>query len=427
MTALDTLTPDYLEYMALRISESRLRADFDGLTADGATPDGGLDRPALSSAHLAARTTFSDMILSRGFEMRVDGAGNLSAVWTAAGSNAPTLLLGSHLDSVPNGGRFDGALGVAAAFEVLQTLRDAQAKLDVNIEVIDFTDEEGTWISLCGSRAAAGQLTARELANPRGDPDAFNRALDHAGLTHEGMLSASRINDNLAGYMELHIEQGTRLEEACVDVGVVTGMVGIHMYLVTFHGRANHAGTTPMNKRLDAAQGASAFCLAVRTRVMQDFPDCVATVGRMDFAPGAFNIIAERVTVFMELRSDNPARAQALAGALGTEAAKAAKAYRLEHTFDHLESVTEQAMDPVICGHMEDAARGLGLSSMRLPSLAGHDAQSMALLCPAGLLFVPSVGGFSHSSAELTDWKDCVQGANILLHATLAAAGSAAP
>ena len=329
------------------------------------------------------------------------------------------LLLGSHLDSVANGGRFDGALGVAAAFEVMQVLRDHEADPEMPVEVIDFTDEEGTWVSLLGSRAMSGQLTRKDLTNPRGDPEAFQRALESAGLSISGLLDAARPPDSLQAYLELHIEQGTRLERSETDIGVVTGMVGIHMFLVTFLGQSNHAGTTPMNKRRDAALGAAEFCLMVQKTVMDDYPDCVATVGRMDFSPGAFNIVANRVTVFMELRSEDATRASELEQALRESSLSISAKFDLKVDFQHLESVAERKMAPTIVEQFESAVDLLGLSSRRLPSLAGHDAQSMATLCPAGLIFVPSAGGFSHSFREHTPWEACVEGANVLLHTAM--------
>ena len=403
----------------IRVNEKRFLEDFSRLTRDGATPEGGLNRPALSEAHLAARETFRSMIQERGFWVREDTAGNLSACPALPWTRKPVLLLGSHLDSVANGGRFDGTLGVAAAFEVLQVLRDHGANPEMPVEVIDFTDEVGTWVTLLGSRAMSGQLTRKDLTNPRGNPEAFQRALERAGLSISGLLEAARPADSLQAYLELHIEQGTRLERSETDIGVVTGMVGIHMFLVTFLGQSNHAGTTPMNKRLDAALGAAEFCLEVQKTVMDDYPDCVATVGRMDFSPGAFNIVANRVTVFMELRSEDATRAGALEHALREASLNTSAKFGLKVDFQHLESVAERKMAPTIVEQFESSVDLLGLSSRRLPSLAGHDAQSMATLCPAGLIFVPSAGGFSHSFREYTPWEACVEGANVLLHTAM--------
>ena len=404
---------------ALRVNDVRFRSTFHELTRAGATAKGGLDRPALGEAHLEARHTFGQMITERGFRVRQDTAGNLSACFSCGLPDAPTLVLGSHLDSVPDGGRFDGTLGVAAAFEALECIRESKAPLGCNLEVVDFTDEEGTWVSLMGSRAAAGVLKARDLRNPRGSREAFDRALARAGLTPEGILGASRAQENIAGYLEMHIEQGTRLEEAEADIGVVSGMVGIYMYLVSFTGRADHAGTTPMHQRRDATQGAAALALAVRRMVLQVFPDCAAYVGKMSFSPGAFNIVAGRVTAYLEIRSQDAARITALESAVRELAGRIAEEHRLAVDFFFLECVEPQRMHTGIRQCIEQIATGLGLATLQLPSLAGHDAQSMARICPAGLFFVPSVGGFSHSSLEDTDWEDCLRGANTLLHAAL--------
>ena len=401
----------------MNIDKQRLRATFDALTTDGRTPEGGLNRPALSTAHLAARQRFAEMITAGGFAVHTDGAGNVSARWQAAGPAAPTLMIGSHLDSVPEGGRFDGALGVAAAYEVLLALHECGEAFNANLEVIDFTDEEGTWVSLMGSRAISGQLTARDLANPRGNPAVFEKRLARAGLTRSGILAASRAEEEFKAYLELHIEQGTRLESSGTNIGVVTGMVGIFMYLVTFRGTANHAGTTPMDRRRDAAQGASAFALQVRTIIMDRFPDCVATVGNMTFEPGAFNIVARSVACFMEFRSSDIARAHALQRALRTMAFREAERFNLEVDFEHLETVQPRTMDGHVQRTFHAAAAHLGLTTTGLPSLAGHDAQSMALLGPAGLIFVPSVGGFSHSAREHTRWEDCIRGCSTLFEA----------
>lgn len=403
----------------MTINEDRLRSHFDALTRAGATNDGGLNRPTFSDDHLEARRCFRALIDEAGFEGRVDGAGNHSAFLACGVPGARTLLFGSHLDSVPHGGRFDGTLGVAVAFEALQTIRDAAVPLALNLEVIDFTDEEGSWVSLLGSRAAAGLLRPHDLVNPRGRGDAFHEARAHAGLTTEGILAAARPPESLAGYLELHIEQGTRLESSQTNIGVVTGMVGIWAYHVTFHGRADHAGTTSMHDRLDAAQGAATFTLAARRVAMAHFPACVANVGKMVFAPGAFNIVPEAVTVHLELRGQEKAMVERLEAALSDEATRAAEQFGLTVDFQFLEAIYPTPMDEQMQRALEDGAEHLGLTHSRLPSLAGHDAQSMAQVCPAGMLFVPSVGGFSHSSREFTAWRDCINGANTLLHAVL--------
>ena len=289
----------------LRVNSERMLAAFNELAQIGATGDGGVNRPTFSKAHLAARKWLREQIEKAGLEFRTDGAGNHSAVIASreAAKQSPTLLLGSHLDSVPNGGRFDGALGVMAAFEVLRTIEDAGLSLKVNLEAIDFTDEEGTLVGLLGSGALAGTLQDDFLQNPRGGREALVEGMKRAGLTDESILSAARPKGSLAGYLELHIEQGKRLERAGIDIGIVSAIVGIWSYRLSFNGRADHAGSTTMEDRLDASLGASAFTLVAREIVMKDFPNCVVNVGKMEFTPGAFNIVPARVDVALEFRS----------------------------------------------------------------------------------------------------------------------------
>ena len=239
----------------LRINPDRMLAAFNELAQIGATSDGGVHRPTFSEAHLAARQWFREQIEKFGLEFRTDGAGNHSAFLACGDDHAPTFLLGSHLDSVPKGGRFDGALGVMAAFEVLRTIKDAGLKLKVDLEAIDFTDEEGTLVGLLGSAGLAGRLHEELLQNPRGGREALLEGMKRAGLSDESMLSAARPQESLAGYLELHIEQGKRLERAGFDIGIVSAIVSIWSYRLSFVGRADHAGTTTMDDRLDASLG----------------------------------------------------------------------------------------------------------------------------------------------------------------------------
>ena len=296
----------------LRIDPDRMRTAFDQLATIGSTGDGGVNRPTFSEAHLAARALFREQIENAGLEFRTDGAGNHSAFLSCGPKGAATLLLGSHLDSVLNGGRFDGALGVMAALEVLRTVKDKGLKLNVNLEAIDFTDEEGTLVGLLGSSALAGHLDAALLQNPRGGRAQLLQGMQRAGLTEAGMLSAARPAGSLAGYLELHIEQGKRLERLGTDIGMVSAIVGIWSYRLTFVGRADHAGSTTMEDRRDASLGASAFTLAAREIVLRDFPNCVVNVGRMDFSPGAFNIVPARVDLALEFRSPEQAEFERL-------------------------------------------------------------------------------------------------------------------
>lgn len=414
----------------IQINPERLKADFDTLAQIGATAEGGVHRPTFSPAHLAARDWFHQAAQAAGLEFRSDSAGNHSARLTCGPAKARTLLLGSHLDSVPNGGRFDGALGVTAALEVLRCIHEAGLSLPVHLEAIDFTDEEGTLVGLLGSRALVGSLNRRELENPRGGRPAFLEGLERAGLEEEGFFTANRFHiaeptlstwgvSPLAGYLELHIEQGPRLVQANVPIGVVTAIIGICSYALTFRGRADHAGTTPVGDRRDAAQGAAAFTLAVRQTVLERFPDCVANVGLLTLHPGAYNIVPAQAQVGLELRAADEPTLNRLEAALLRAAHQAARQYDLELEVHFLGKHLPAPMSESAQQAIEQAAQDLGLAVMKLTSGAGHDAQSLAPVCPAGMIFIPSQEGASHSPHEFSAWEDCVQGATVLLGATL--------
>ena len=422
----------------LRVNSDRMLAAFNELALIGATGDGGVNRPTFSEAHLAARKWFQGEIEKSGLQFRTDGAGNHSAMLNVIArersdrSNLPhdeeiasqkplamTLLLGSHLDSVPNGGRFDGALGVMAALEVLKTVKENGVQLKVNLEAIDFTDEEGTLVGLLGSAALAGHLDSETLQNPRGGRAQLVAGMQRAGLSDESMLSAARPKESLAGYLELHIEQGKRLERAGLNVGIVSAIVGIWSYRLSFIGRADHAGSTTMEDRLDASLGASSFTLAAREVVIKDFPSCVVNVGKMDFAPGAFNIIPARVDVSLEFRSPDEEEFKRLDTVLIASAKAEARRFGLELKVEDLGKHSPSMMNDQVQRAYAEACDDLGLTYTSLTSGAGHDGQSLADLCPVGMIFIPSVDGASHSAREFTKWEDCVNGANVLLQTVL--------
>jgi hydantoinase/carbamoylase family amidase len=402
-----------------RIDAARMRADFDALAAIGATAAGGVHRPSLGGAHLDARAWFLERARSAGLETRVDPAGNHSAVLGAAG---PTLLLGSHLDSVPNGGRFDGALGVVAALHVLLAVQASGLELPVMLEAIDFTDEEGTLVGLLGSEALTGALTMESLQAPRGGRDALLAGLERAGLKEEELAAARRDPASLAGYVELHIEQGPTLERAQRQIGIVTSIVGARSFSLAFVGRAGHAGTTPMADRRDAGLAAAAFALAVEDVVTREFPGCVATVGDLRLEPGAFNVIPGVARLALEFRSADPLELDSLEASLLPLARTEATTRGVEIAVAPVRRWEPTPLDPEVCDAIEAAADELGLSSLRLHSGAGHDAQALAAITPSGMIFVPSVAGLSHDPGELTHWDDCVNGASVLLRAALALA-----
>jgi beta-ureidopropionase / N-carbamoyl-L-amino-acid hydrolase len=400
----------------LRINPDRMLASFNELASIGATPEGGVHRPTFSEAHLAARRWLRKEIERSGLEFHMDGAGNHSAV---LGTGVQTLLIGSHLDSVPDGGRFDGALGVMAALEVLRTVKENAIPLRVRLEAIDFTDEEGTLVGLLGSAGLTGHLHGDLLQNPRGGRENLVEGMQRAGLSEQDMLNAERPKGSIAGYLELHIEQGKRLERSGIDMGIVSAIVGISSYQLSFIGRADHAGTTTMGDRLDASLGASAFTLAARELVMKDFPDCVVNVGKMEFTPGAFNIVPARVDLSLEFRSADESEFARLEAALLALARREADRFGLDFRSDFRGRHAPTPMSDLIQRTFVDACDELGLSHTALVSGAGHDAQSFTGVCPMGMIFVPSVNGTSHSPHELTKWEDCVNGANVLLRTVL--------
>ena len=404
---------------SLRIDDQRFRTNFDTLATIGATPGGGTHRPALSDAHLEARRWFLRQAEWAGLETRVDGAGNHSAILRCGPSGGPTLLMGSHLDSVPYGGRFDGALGVMAALEVLLVAQEHGVSLDANLEAIDFTDEEGCRVNFLGSRAFAGKLRPEHLEYLPGDRELLRDALQRAGLTEGSLFGAAREPASLSGYLELHVEQGGRLADADLDIGIVTGIVGMRYFRIRFVGRANHAGTTPMAQRLDAAQGASAFTLSVRDVIMSEFPCSVATVGNMEFEPGVFNVVPQIATVTLEFRAEDDRKLDEIQAVLLKQASISADRFGLGLEIEHVNSTPAAQMDSWIREAFAGASETLGLRYTRMASGAAHDAQCLADICPTGMIFVPSVGGFSHSSREFTEWEDCVNGANVLLQTAL--------
>jgi N-carbamoyl-L-amino-acid hydrolase len=333
------------------------------------------------------------------------------------------VLLGSHLDSVPQGGRYDGALGVLCALEVLRAVKDAEILLPVSLEAIDFTDEEGTLVGTLGSWAIAGALTPDRLASPRCGRDRFLSELARTGLSEAGLRDARRAPESLSAYLELHVEQGPVLERHGIDIGIVTGIRGNASFEVTLVGEARHAGTTPLEARRDAGRGAAMVTTAVWDVVAEELPGCVANVGHIELEPGAFNVVPGRARVRLECRSVDADELERLSAAILDRVRSVAAACSLQFEVDRVGHWAPAATDAEVRQAIQRAADALGLSFMEMPSGAGHDAQVLAAVAPSGMVFVPSVDGISHEPSEHTHWRDCVNGANVLLGATLELAG----
>lgn len=403
----------------LTINESRFLKNLADLSRIGATADGGVNRPAFSDDDLACRHWFEEKAAAAGLTVLTDGAGNQTALWQPRETSRPKILVGSHLDSVPNGGRFDGALGVLAALEAVQTIKDSEMAIPFDLEVVNFTDEEGTILGELGSQAFIGSLTSHKLQQPRGGREPLLRGLERLGLSEESCLGCCRNPQDYGAFVELHIEQGSRLEKAGVDIGVVTGIVGIRSYWLTFTGEAAHAGTMPMAARRDALWGATDFVAAARQLANGRFYPGVVNCGLIEVQPAAFNIVPAEVRLALEFRHGSETELDQFESALMALANQTAAGYGLQVAITAADRIQAAPSSLLVVSAIEEAAERLGLSHKRLLSFAGHDTQAISPYIPSAMVFVPSVNGISHNPKELTHAQDCVNGANVVLHTLL--------
>ena len=396
----------------------RLQRHLVELAHFGANPEGGVSRVAFSEADVEGRAYVKRLMQAAGLEVRIDPAGNLIGRREGSEPKLPVILVGSHTDSVPHGGNFDGDVGVMGGIEVAQQLRDRHVRLRHTLEVVDFTDEEG---GLVGSRAMAGRLNAATLDLVNASGRSVRDGIRALGGDPDAIGRAQRGRGELVAYLELHIEQGARLERAHIDIGVVEGIVGIHWWEATVTGVANHAGTTPMDQRHDALIAASELVLAVNAAATEFAGRQVATVGRIHAEPGAPNVIPGRVVLSVEVRDLDATRIEAVFDRIRARAAAIAKARGTSIDFRDLEATADPALtDPRIQRIIERAAHALALTTMAMPSGAGHDAQDIAGIAPIGMIFVPSVGGISHSPREFTAAADIEHGVNVLMQTVTA-------
>lgn len=405
---------------ALRVDGTRLQGWLAELSRFGRNAAGGVDRTAYTDADRDARQYVRGLMTAAGLDVRLDAAGNI--VGRRAGRDAarPPILFGSHVDSVPAGGNYDGPLGTLAAVEVARTLADHGVTTRHPLEVVVWQNEEG---GLVGSRIAAGEFPARELDRVAVSGKTLHDGIAFLGGDPAALDTARRRPGDVAAYLELHIEQGGTLERAHVDIGVVEGIVGIWQWTVTVDGAANHAGTTPMDQRQDALLSAARF-VEMANRVVRAEPGRqVGTVGQIRAEPGAPNVIPGRVVMSLELRDLDAAKIARLYARIGDEARAIGREGGTRFSFAPITEHAPAPTDPRMRAIIADAARGLGLTTRVLPSGAGHDAQEMARLAPTGMIFVPSVGGVSHAPREFTRPQDCVNGANVLLQSVLAVDG----
>jgi N-carbamoyl-L-amino-acid hydrolase len=406
------------------IDAATLRHRIEALSHFGRPPGGsfsdGVSRVAYSDADVAGRDYILTLMRAAGVTPRIDPAGNIFGLRPGADASLKPVLFGSHIDSVPSGGNFDGDLGTLAAIGVIDALNRANVRTRHPLEVVVWAAEEGVAFNrgLSSSRIVAGDVAPSDM-NQVWNGLRRDDAIRRIGGDPERILEARREKGAWHGYFELHIEQGGTLERSNTDVGVVQGIVAIERYEARITGFANHAGTTPMADRQDAMVALSQLVLAVREIVTGRPGRQVGTVGRIEVSPNAPNVVPGEARAIIELRDLSPATLRALADQIRARAQQIAADTRTTIEIVAASSNPPALADAAMQDIVERAAGALKLSTIRLPSGAGHDAQMMAQLTAMGMIFVPSVGGISHSPRELTRWDDCANGAEVLLTAVL--------
>lgn len=400
----------------LTVNFGRLQSDLEELAAIGRREDHGLYRIAFSDEDMQARGWLSDKIREAGLDLYVDGAANIHGRLGWDGER-PSVITGSHIDTVPGAGHLDGALGVVAGLECLRRLKEESVPLRLPVELISFTDEEGRFGGMPGSQAIAGRLT----------PQSILKACDLNGVTlvdamkargYDAMhaLRARRRRETISAFVELHIEQGPVLDRRNAAIGVVEGIVGLFKWNVRFLGAPNHAGTTPMEMRKDAFLGLVEVASAI-PRILEENGSgrSVATIGRVELSPGAANVVPGKAEFTLEVRDIDAAVLESLGQAFRRALSAIARRRDLMFEFEVLSELAPVVCDAGIVRTIQEVAEGGGHEFVRMPSGAAHDTQQLAPLTRVGMIFVPSKEGKSHSPAEWTPWENIETGANVLL------------
>ena len=405
----------------LRIDGDRLNGHLLELAEFGKNPQGGVSRVAYSDADLAGRAFVIRLMHDAKLEVAIDAAGNIVGRRAGADASLKPIVIGSHIDSVPEGGNYDGQVGSLAAIEVAHTLAERAVTLRHPLEVVIFQNEEGGTI---GSMAITAGLTDDDLARATNSRITVREGIRRIGGSPDRLAEGVRKPGDVAAYVELHIEQGGLLDAEGIDIGVVEGIVGIRWWDVAIGGVANHAGTTPMEQRRDALLAAARYVDAVHRVATGRSGRQVATVGKIQAFPGAYNVIPGSVATSLEIRDLDAPVIGALYGQVRREVEKIEQETGTSFTFRQTSDSAPAPTDARVRRVIDEAAALLGLTRRTMPSGAGHDAQEMARLGPIGMIFVPSVGGISHSPCELTKPADVTNGANVLLHAVIGLDGS---
>jgi N-carbamoyl-L-amino-acid hydrolase len=401
----------------LRANGARVNGWLAQMDSIGRTP-GGINRVAYSEADLAGRAFTMDLYRQAGLTPRIDAAGNIVGRLDGSAPRLPPIVIGSHVDSVTDGGNFDGPVGTFGALEVALSLQEQNVRLRHPLEVVVWSNEEG---GVIGSKLAVGELGSVDLDSVARSGRTIREGIGIVGGDVARLGSEVRAPGSAACYMEIHIEQGGFLDQAGIRIGVVEGIVGLRWMEVVVEGFANHAGATPMDQRQDAVLAAARFAVAVNEAIRGEPGRQVATVGRLVPTPNTRNVIAGRVELSVDLRDLDADKIQRFAERFRQIGAEIGEATGTTFAFRDVTSSKPAISDPTLVEAVEASATALGLSSRRMPSGAGHDAQVMALICPMAMIFVPSVGGVSHSPKEYTRPEDVAGGVDVLLNAVAAA------
>ena len=401
---------------ALRVE--RVQELVSELGKIGLTAQGGVTRLTYSPAYKAGMDYLTDVMKAAGMQVSVDPVGNLIGSYLGTEADLPAVLTGSHLDTVPEGGQLDGAMGLAASIECVRSWHEAGWQPRRTVKVIATIEEEGTLFGLgCfGSRVLAGELANKSTEDFK---DVEGRTmtwhLQQIGLNPEGALQKAKIDPStISCYIELHVEQGEDLVLSDIPCAVVTDIIGIDRHWIVVHGRANHAGTTRMNRRCDALVAASDLVMQLNQLALASDGRYVATVGTLEVPSGAMNIVPGTVALGIEARFAKPEVADEVRSALASciqaiENSHGVQVERVKHLYAPPVSLGNYIVEKI-----SEAAQEAGARYVQMPSWAGHDAKILATMFPSGMIFVPSLDGISHNPGEATKWNDVAEGLKVL-------------
>jgi len=406
------------------VDGGRLWRRLSELAEIGKQESGGVTRLSFTEEERAAKDLVASYMEEAGLAVREDAAGNLFGRREGKDPDAPTILVGSHVDSVYDGGNFDGPLGVLAGVEVVQTMQEDGVETEHPVEVVAFTDEEGARFSfgMIGSRALAGTLSPEELKHEDANGISIADAMRDYGLDPDRIEEAARQSDSLAAYAELHIEQGRGLENEGLPAGVVTGIAAPVWRRLIFTGETGHAGTTPMVLRHDAL-AAAAEVMAVIEDEASSTGTSVATVGQLGVEPGGINIIPGRVEISVDLRDIDEGTRDRLEDRILTRVRELCEKRGVGFETEVLQRMVPVSCSETVRGAVRAAYEGLGLEPYDLASGAAHDGMQLVRLCPIGMIFIRSRDGISHNPDEWSSEEDCATGVNVLYSTVLDLAG----